>query len=243
MIWQPIKIHSKLFCDPGVRNKFPTNLRRVSLLGFFGVRKIPTLLSGSHLFSSLVQGDDQLCSWDIVCKAKRQLNSLVSYFSEMRREDLWLQLPAGDSQLQLWVSCGSRRETERGWRAKVVCFPHFGDWIVLLSWEEKGVEGQHGQVFHRCEKYAKVEMSLFHKSVTELYGVGSVRESPWMEKPISQCVKFPIPEELENSQIPSSWQIFFCRWSFHWGKKAIFDLKSLKGFDICNMSLHVSVFI
>lgn len=168
MIWQPIKIHSKRFCDPWVRNKFPTNLRRVSLPGFFGVRKISTLLSGSRPFSSLVQGDDQLCSWDIVCKAKRQLNSLVSYFSELWREDLWLQLPAGDSQLQFCGSCGRRRETEREWRAKVVCFPHFWDWSVLLSWEERGVEGQHGQVSHRCEKYAKVAASLFHKPVTEL---------------------------------------------------------------------------
>lgn len=45
MTCQPIKIHRKLFCDPWVRNKFLSNLRRVAL-GFAGVRN-----SGSALGS------------------------------------------------------------------------------------------------------------------------------------------------------------------------------------------------
>lgn len=45
MTCQPIKIHRKLFCDPWVRNKFLSHLRRVAL-GFAGVRN-----SGSALGS------------------------------------------------------------------------------------------------------------------------------------------------------------------------------------------------
>lgn len=60
-------------------------------------------------------------------------------------------------------------------------------------------------MFHRCKKPVKAEVRfLFHESVTELCVVRSASETHWMEKPISQCLEFPIPEGLENSQIPSS---------------------------------------
>lgn len=123
------------------------------------------------------------CLWNL----ETTLNSLLSYFSEMERRSVATAASEWFSAAilcKLWVK---KRHEERV-RAKLVCFLQFWDLIILLRRERN--RRIPSQVFHSCEKHPKVEMSLlFHESVAQLYGLGSVNEPIWMGKSILQMFR------------------------------------------------------
>lgn len=88
------------------------------------------------------------------------------------------------------------------------------------------------QVFHSCETHPKVEMSpLFHGSVTQLYGLGSVNEPIWMGKSILQMFRTSCSSRIRK--LSNSYQLtyLFLLTVIPLRKKTIFDLKSLKGLN------------
>lgn len=122
------------------------------------------------------------CLWNL----ETTLNSLLGISPRWR--DLWPQLPVSDSQLQFYVKLWVKKRHEERVRAKLVCFLQFWDLIILLRRERN--RRILSQVFHSCEKHPKVETSLlFHESVTQLYGLGSVNEPIWMGKSILQMFR------------------------------------------------------
>lgn len=143
---QSIKIHSELFCDPWVRNKFPTGLQRVSLLGFSGVRKF---ISCSLVLVPCTGWCSALFLRHCLWKLETTLNSLRCGEKICGYSCQWVSLSCNSM-----LSCAARRDMKRGSEQNLPVFHSFEIWSFYRA------EKRAGRCHSRCFTDVKATLNL-----------------------------------------------------------------------------------